>query len=140
MERLGLTPSVGASSSCCPSRPSVAGGGGEALRGDQASSCRSHPLMAPSDRDWCWALAAGASWQWVGQDHEMKAWLSPLPCYNTQNSNALVFTCCPNDADTVQESKHRDIQENPDIQCLRLRVNIRECQGAPEEGEKIPSG
>lgn len=65
----------------------------------------------------------------------MKTWLFPLPYDNTQNSNALVFTCCPNDADTVLESKHQDTQENPDIQCLWLKVNVRECQGAQEKGE-----
>lgn len=62
----------------------------------------------------------------------------PLLQYTEQQRSGM-FTCCPNGADTVRESKHQDIQENPGIRCLRLKVYIRECQGAPGEGEKIPS-
>ncbi|ELK29312.1 Tetratricopeptide repeat protein 39B [Myotis davidii] len=50
VERLWPMPAAGASGGCCPDRLSGAGGDGEALRGDRASSCHSHPLMAASDR------------------------------------------------------------------------------------------
>ncbi|EPQ02262.1 Sodium channel protein type 7 subunit alpha [Myotis brandtii] len=43
-----------------PGRPSGAGVGEEALRGNRASSGHSHPLMVPSDQDQCRALAVGA--------------------------------------------------------------------------------
>ncbi|EPQ13386.1 DNA polymerase theta [Myotis brandtii] len=59
--QVGPALSVGASGGCCPDRPSGAGGGGEALGAIGAGSHHLHPLMALSNRDRRWALAAGAS-------------------------------------------------------------------------------
>ncbi|EPQ08761.1 Integral membrane protein GPR137C [Myotis brandtii] len=44
-ERLELAPAAGASSSCCPNRPSEAGGGGEALRDNRGLQ----PPLTPTD-------------------------------------------------------------------------------------------
>lgn len=58
-EHLGLAPSPGASSGCCPNGLSGAGEDEEASGAIRAGNHHSHPLRAPSDQDWCWAPAAG---------------------------------------------------------------------------------